>query len=132
MKLTSIRPYLLRAFYDWILNNGLTPHLLVDATRTGVVVPVQHVKDGKIVLNIAPTAVREIKIDNAYVEFSARFGGTAYDINLPILAVEAIYARENGKGMVFPPESGDGDEPDDPKAPVTGPVPRRPVLKVVK
>jgi stringent starvation protein B len=129
-KLTSIRPYLIRAFYDWILDNQLTPHLLVDATVNGVIVPPRYVKDGKIVLNVAPSAVRALKMDNDLVAFSARFGGAPFDISVPVRAVEAIYSRENGKGMVFPPDEEVG--PDDNLDPPPAEPPKRPTLKIVK
>ena len=131
MKLTSTRPYLLRAIYDWLLDNQLTPQLLVNANMPGVVVPPQYVKEGKIVLNIAPAAVRAFKMDNFQVEFNARFGGAPYDVNVPVRAIEAIYSRENGKGMIFPPEQED-DGPDDSHQPGGTPPSRKPKLKLVK
>ena len=103
--MTSHRPYLLRALYEWIADNGLTPHLLVDATRPGVRVPTHAVKDGRIVLNIAERAVAHLQMDNDDVRFSARFGGVSHAVIVPIDAVLAIYARENGQGMELPPDS---------------------------
>ena len=98
----SSRPYLLRAINDWILDNGYTPHLLVDAMAAGVEVPLQYVRDGKIVLNISPNAVRELEISNELVLFNARFGGRLFYIRIPIDSVLAVYARENnGVGIVF-------------------------------
>jgi stringent starvation protein B len=102
--MTSHRPYLLRALYEWIADNGLTPHLLVDATRPGVRVPAHAVKDGRIVLNIAERAVAQLHMDNDDVRFSARFGGVSHAVIVPIDAVLAIYARENGQGMELPPD----------------------------
>ncbi|GAA5005786.1 ClpXP protease specificity-enhancing factor [Pseudoluteimonas lycopersici] len=102
--MTSHRPYLLRALYEWIADNGLTPHLLVDATRPGVRVPTHAVKDGRIVLNIAERAVAHLQMDNDDVRFSARFGGVSHAVIVPIDAVVAIYARENGQGMELPPD----------------------------
>jgi stringent starvation protein B len=102
--MTSHRPYLLRALYEWIADNGLTPHLLVDATRPGVRVPTHAVKDGRIVLNIAERAVAHLQMDNDDVRFSARFGGVSHAVIVPIDAVLAIYARENGQGMELPPD----------------------------
>lgn len=135
--MTSTRPYLIRAFYDWILDNGLTPHLLVDAEAGGVVVPRQFVKDGKIVLNLSPTAVRQLQLGNEVLQFGARFGGVAMEVRVPPAAVLGIYARENGQGMLFPPAaetpeateaSGEPEgEPEPPK-----PTKERPALKVVK
>ncbi|KFZ37521.1 peptidase [Shewanella mangrovi] len=99
--MTPSRPYLLRAYFQWLLDNNLTPHLVVDATVQGTQVPVQYVKDGQIVLNIAPSAVGNLQIGNEFVEFSARFGGVPQQLILPMQAVVAIYARENGAGTVF-------------------------------
>ena len=107
--MTSHRPYLLRALYEWIADNGLTPHLLVDATRPGVRVPAHAVKDGRIVLNVAGRAVAHLQMDNDDVRFSARFGGVSHAVSVPVSAVLAIYARENGQGMALPPESDEGE-----------------------
>ncbi|MCU0832960.1 MAG: ClpXP protease specificity-enhancing factor [Chromatiaceae bacterium] len=130
--MTSNRPYLVRALYEWILDNGLTPHLLVDASRPGSVLPVEFVQDGKIVLNIGPSAVRALVLGNERISFNARFGGVAMDVTLPAEAVMGIYARENGRGMLFPDEEpqttgASGEEPEPPKPPRD-----RPSLKVVK
>lgn len=101
-ELISRRPYLIRALYDWVLDNGLTPHLLVAADAPGVYVPAQFVTDdGKITLNINPNAVRDLTIDNDLICFSARFSGANFDIAVPPGAVLALYARENGEGMLF-------------------------------
>ena len=102
--MTSNRPYLVPAYYDWILDNGLTPHLVVDATYSGVVVPVEHIKDGQIVLNISPTACGNLVIGNVDIEFDARFSGVPRHLIVPANAVLAIYARENGAGTMFPRE----------------------------
>ena len=99
--LTSNRPYLLRAYYEWLMDNYLTPHLVVDAYVEGTQVPQQYVKDGQIVLNIISTAVIDLQLGNETVEFSARFGGVPHDIVLPMASIIAIYARENGAGTVF-------------------------------
>ncbi|MBV7316757.1 ClpXP protease specificity-enhancing factor [Shewanella sp. NIFS-20-20] len=99
--LTPNRPYLLRAYYDWLTDNLLTPHVVVDAYVTGTEVPQQFVKDGQIVLNIAQSAVGQLTLDNEYVQFNARFGGVPHHVVLPMAAIIAIYARENGAGMVF-------------------------------
>ncbi len=112
-RMTSNRPYLIRAIYEWIVDNGLTPHLLVLADQPDVVVPRQYVEDGKIVLNISPIAVRGLVIGNDEITFSGRFGGTPMDVVIPVSRAAAIYARENGKGMVFAPEE-DGPAPDRP------------------
>ena len=100
--MTSHRPYLLRALYEWIADNGMTPHLLVDAIRPGVQVPSHAVKDGKIVLNIAERAVSHLEMGNDAIRFSARFGGVSYPVSVPVQAVLAIYARETGQGMALP------------------------------
>lgn len=102
--MTSNRPYLVRAYYDWILDNGMTPHLVVDATYSGVVVPVEHIKDGQIVLNVSPTACGNLVIGDVDIEFDARFSGVPRHLVVPANSVLAIYARENGAGTMFPRE----------------------------
>lgn len=92
--LSPKRPYLLRAFYDWIIDNNMTPHLLVNAEAEEVNVPRQHINDGKIVLNISPSAVQDFMMDNEALSFSARFGGVSFYIYCPMYAIEALYARE--------------------------------------
>ena len=104
---SSNKPYLLRALYEWILDNDATPYLLVDTTRKDVQVPRQHVKDGQIVLNASPGAVQGWFVDNYAISFSARFSGKAQSIYIPMKSLLAIYAQENGLGMAFP------EEPDD-------------------
>ncbi len=125
--MTSSKPYLVRALYDWILDNEATPYILVDTTLTGVRVPAGIASDGKLVLNLAPQAVQNLEIDNDSIAFSARFGGVAEDVYCPMAALLAIYARENGEGMMFPAEEeteeAKGDEADKPKGPT---------LKVIK
>ncbi|MCI7353649.1 MAG: ClpXP protease specificity-enhancing factor [[Actinobacillus] rossii] len=103
-KSTPKRPYLLRAYYDWLLDNSYTPYLVVDATYYGVDVPQEYVKDGQIVLNLAPGAVGNLALGNETVEFSARFQGIPRNLYIPMGAVIAIYARENGDGVMFEPE----------------------------
>lgn len=100
--MTSHRPYLLRALYEWIADNGMTPHLLVDATRPHVQVPTHAVKDGRIVLNVAERAVAGLQMSNDVIRFSARFGGVSHSVSVPVSAVLAIYARETGQGMALP------------------------------
>ncbi len=140
-RMTSHRPYLLRALSEWIADNDMTPHLLVDATQPGVQVPSSAVKEGKVVLNIAERAVVRLQIDNTSVSFSARFGGVSYPVMVPISAVLAIYARETGQGMALPddvgntPGPGDGDEPPTPSTPTPEDAPaagKRTHLRVVK
>ena len=110
--MSSNRPYLLRAIYDWVTDNGLTPYILVDAMREGVDVPPQAVKDGQIVLNIAMQAVVDLELGNDRISFKARFSGISRDVFVPVAAVLAIYAQENGQGMMFP-EDADPTPPDD-------------------
>ncbi|MEW5288664.1 ClpXP protease specificity-enhancing factor [Erwinia papayae] len=160
-ELTARRPYLLRALYDWLLDNQLTPHLVVDINLPGVMVPLEYARDGQIVLNIAPRAVGDLQLGNDEVTFNARFGGVPRQVTVPLAAVMAIYARENGAGTMFEPEpvyenAGeeypssqadgstesmmsviDGDRPDDSEpddGPDDEPPPRggRPALRVVK
>ena len=133
--MTSNRPYLIRALYEWLLDNDLTPHLLVDANQENVSVPAQFVEDGRIVLNINPSAVINLVMNNEFISFNARFGGKETDVFIPPMAVLGIYARENGRGMLFPdeleePETDDPDDtdPTEPPEPPKG----RPSLKVVK
>ena len=128
-EMTSNRPYLLRALYEWIGDNQMTPHILVDAGAPGVEVPRQAVQKGKVILNIDPAAVRELNLGNEWLTFSARFSGRSSNVVVPVEAVLAIYAKENGQGMMFaqdddaPPPDGDDDTPRPSK---------RPHLKVVK
>nr|WP_298151770.1 ClpXP protease specificity-enhancing factor [uncultured Pseudoxanthomonas sp.] len=144
-RMTSHRPYLLRALNEWIADNGMTPHLLVDATQAGVQVPASAVKEGKVVLNIAERAVVRLMIDNDAVSFTARFGGVSQPVYVPISAVLAIYSRETGQGMALPEDvthdadtGAEGGEdapttdtpPDDDTPPPGGKRP--PFLRVVK
>lgn len=143
--MNSSRPYLVRALYEWIVDNDCTPHMLVNAEYPAVRVPDGFASDGQIVLNISPNAVRNLHMDNEAVSFEGRFGGVAHSLYVPAGGILGIYARENGQGMVFELEpsqdeaeeldydevSPDGDDsPDD-----GGQPPRpsgRPSLKVVK
>lgn len=102
--MTPSRPYLLRALYNWILDNDMTPHVVVDASYKGVVVPREHVEAGQIILSVAPQSVYQMEMNNDYIAFAARFSGVSRDIYLPIMSVTAIYAEENRKGMVFADE----------------------------
>ncbi len=128
----SRRPYLIRAIYDWALDNGYTPYLLVAADQPGVSVPMAFVKDNRIALDVGGMAVRDLNIDADPIFFSARFGGRSHEIVVPSAAVLAIYARENGEGIVF----GEPEAPtaDGSPAPETPPEPPkgRPKLRVVK
>jgi stringent starvation protein B len=111
----SNRPYLLKAFFDWIVDNQCTPYIIVDAYHEGVEVPQEFVKDGQIVLNIAPRAVSDFVINDVAVEFSTRFNGMPINLYLPTLSIIGIYAQENGKGMMFEPEDGVEPPPRPPK-----------------
>ena len=102
--MTARRPYLFRAFYDWIVDNELTPYIVVDASVFGVLVPQEFVKDNQIVLNLAPHSVAQYMATNEKIEFNARFSGVSQHIVVPMSAVEAIYARENDAGIVFEDE----------------------------
>ncbi len=135
--MSSNRPYLLRAIYDWITDNQLTPYVLVDATAEGVRVPPQVIKNGQVVLNLAMRAVANLELGNDYINFQARFSGVSQAIHIPVQAVLALYAQENGQGMMFPAEEGD---PPPPSSGPEGPGPsdgpdkpkRSPHLRVVK
>lgn len=136
--MNSSRPYLVRALYEWIVDNDCTPHMLVNSDYPKVQVPGGFASDGQIVLNVAPVAVRNLHMDNEAVSFEGRFGGVPHTLYVPIAAILGIYARENGQGMVFELddslESDDEVEQDDVPPPGTEP-PRpsgRPSLKVVK
>ena len=125
MSMKSSRPYLVRALYEWILDNACTPYLLVDATIAGVEVPQQYVKNGQIVLNVSPGAIADMLMSNEDIRFRGRFGGVAIDVFVPMAAVLGIYARENGQGMVFEPEQAPPPSDDEPKG-------GKPSLRVVK
>ncbi|HET8942027.1 MAG TPA: ClpXP protease specificity-enhancing factor [Rudaea sp.] len=103
--MTSNRPYLLKAMYDWISDNGLTPYVLVDAAAPGVQVPKSAVKDGRVVLNVAARAVAQLDLGKDFLRFTARFSGVSQLVEVPIAALLAVYAHENGQGMMFPAES---------------------------
>lgn len=148
--MTSYRPYLLRALTEWINDNGMTPHILVDAGVAGVRVPAGVVREGKVVLNIADRAVAGLHMDNEWIGFSARFGGVSQSVSVPVGAVLAVYARETGQGMVLPeevaPAPGSADAPTEvasiqepsesppegPADPTPSPPGKRPHLRVVK
>jgi stringent starvation protein B len=137
MPMTSSRPYLMRAFYDWIVDNGCTPYVVVNANLDDVQVPRTYVKDGQIVLNVSPSAVMAFRLDNAAMEFNARFGGVPMQVHVPMSAVLGIYARENGQGMIFEPE--ENTPPELPPADGTSSdssaktkKPGKPGLKIVK
>ena len=128
--MNSSRPYIMRALYEWIVDNECAPYVLVDASMADVMVPQQFVKENQIVLNISPDAVVDLNISNQAVAFNGRFGGVATDVFVPISAVVGIYARENGQGMVFDPE--EAAEPPDDTPPDPEKAEKRPALKIVK
>ena len=119
--MTSNRPYLLRALYEWIGDNDMTPHVLVDASQDGVQVPKAAVKDGRVVLNIAARAVAGLDMGNRELRFKARFGGVSQQVVVPMAAILAIYAQETGQGMMLPEDGSalasdaPGDAPDPPE-----------------
>ena len=137
--MSSSKPYLMDALYQWIVDNRCTPYVLVNAYAAGVEVPQEHVRDGQIVLNIAPQAVMNLVIDKRGMRFNARFGGIPMDINVPLNAILGVYAKENGQGMMFEEESGpapDDDPPGKPKLVSStkkeNPESARPSLKIIK
>jgi stringent starvation protein B len=136
MAVSSRRPYLIRAMVDGAVDNGLTPHIVVAADAPGVEVPRQYAQDGKITLNISPRAAQGLLIEADGIRFSARFGGQPWQVRVPPGAVLAVYARENGEGIVFGEVEGAGAAPPEspPPAPAPGAPPKRgrPQLKVVK
>lgn len=145
MTMSSSRPYIVRALYDWILENDCTPYILVNAFDDDVQVPLEHVKDGQIILNISPSAVQALMIQDQALEFEGRFGGISKLVYVPIRAVMGIYAKENGQGMIFDAE-GSLPKPPNPNGTGSGnkpggvsgsnkssaPEPTKPSLRLVK
>ncbi|WP_045107584.1 ClpXP protease specificity-enhancing factor [Legionella hackeliae] len=129
MKMTSNKPYLIRAIYDWIVDNDLTPHILVNATYPGVQVPQEYVNNGRIVLNISPKACRGLHLENDRIVFTARFSGHSMQIFIAPAAVLAVYAKENGQGMEFPEEA---HEPPPPASSGPETKGKKPALTLVK
>ena len=127
--MTSQKPYLIRAIYEWLLDNGSIPYLLVNTTYEGVKVPEAFIDDNKIVLNIAPDAVQHYHADNEWISFSARFSGKPMELFIPIEAVLGVYGKENNQGMFFT-----DDETTPPTTPPSKPTTNkdRPSLKIVK
>jgi len=124
--MTPSRPYLVRAVREWIIDNAMTPQVVVDATLEGVEVPRQHVRDGVIVLNVSDAAVTNLSLGNEFIEFDARFGGKSFRVSLPVKSVAAVVARENGAGMSMPDEVHADPPPPEPEPD------KRPPLRVVK
>lgn len=128
--ITPTRPYMVRALYQWIEDNALTPYLMVDATAEDVQIPREHVQDGRIVLNIASRATGNMSMENDYINFSARFGGVSQEIWVPLTAVMGIYAKENSQGMFFDPNEYENYQPEEDsvttaKKTTTTPKPKR-------
>lgn len=135
--MTPQKPYLIRAIYEWLNDNQLTPYLLVNAEVDGVQVPMEYINNGKIVLNIAPDAVHNFHADNDWISFSARFSGKSMELFIPIIAVQAIYSKENNEGMFFPdediPPPPSPTESNESESSTTPATPKgKPSLKVVK
>ena len=126
--MTPSKPYLVRALYEWILDNDTTPYILVDTSSDQVLIPPGIASDGKVVLNLAPAAIQDLEMTNDHVSFSARFNGVAEQLYCPITSLLAIYARENGEGMMFPPD--DSDDTTEPTA--EDDKPSGPTLTVIK
>jgi len=124
--MTSLKPYLIRSIYEWIIDNSLTPYLLVNAEYPGAVVPQKFIEDGKIVLNIRPQAIQGLALGNEDIQFDARFSGKPMHIYVPVASVLALYAQENGKGMIFDQDDENEAPPPEKKTPT------RPILRVVK
>jgi stringent starvation protein B len=138
-QMSSSRPYLVRALYEWILDNDCTPYVLVNAQYPQTSVPDAFVEAGQIVLNLSPNAIRHLEMDNDRITFDGRFGGVAQQVWIPALAVMAIYARENGQGMVFEVEPSPVPPTDDSEGDAAPSADsskkekaKRPSLKVVK
>lgn len=143
MTMTPSRPYIVRALYEWIVDNNCTPYILVNAYGDGVAVPQEHVKDGQIILNISPMAVQGLSLGDDRIDFDGRFSGISTQVSVPIASVLGIYAKENGQGMIFdpegvpptPPQPTGTDEPEksdsDSKSPGK-PGGKKPPLRLVK
>ncbi|MGO1757175.1 MAG: ClpXP protease specificity-enhancing factor [Psychrobacter sp.] len=130
LSITPTRPYMVRALYQWIEDNALTPYLMVDATAENIQVPTEHIQDGRIVLNVASRATGNMSMENDYIHFSARFGGVSQEIWVPLSAVMGIYAKENQQGMFFDPKEYDNYQPEEdvvatPKQGSKSPKPKR-------
>ena len=131
MSMTSSRPYLIRSIYDWIVDNHLTPYILVDAEYPGTEIPLEFVSGGRVILNISPESCRGLHLDNDRIVFTTRFSGRTVQLALGPGAVLAIYAKENGRGMEFGEE--DGNLPPSPDTNVSqGSTGRKPALRLVK
>lgn len=127
--MTSNKPYLIRALYEWIMDNNMTPYITINTTMPNVAVPQKYIKNGKIILNISQQAVRDLRIGNDALECSARFGGDISHIYTPIGAITAIFAQETGRGMIFPEEKEETTEIGQGEKKLK---PQKPHLKLVK
>ena len=130
--MTSSKPYLVRALYEWILDNDNTPYILVDTSSDQVSIPNGIANDGKVVLNLAPAAIQNLEMTNDFISFSARFNGVGEQIFVPVTSLLAIYARENGEGMMFPNEEDNDGTAADGEAVKPSPKSAGPTLKVIK
>ena len=131
--MTSSKPYLIRGLYQWLLDNQVTPYILVDTSNDEVMVPQGIATDGKVVLNLSPSAIDRLEMTNDYLSFSARFNGVAQEIYCPIASILAIYAQENGEGMMFPADSEDtANSPNEDDDPDKSKKPLKAGLKIVK
>lgn len=131
MSMTSSRPYLIRSIYDWIVDNALTPYILVNAEYPGVEIPQEFVSGGRVILNISPDSCRGLHLDNDRIVFTTRFSGRTVQLAMVPGAVMAIYAKENGRGMEFGEEDGDLPSPTDTGASQSS-TGRKPALRLVK
>jgi stringent starvation protein B len=131
--MTPSKPYLIRGLYQWLLDNQVTPYILADTSSDEVMIPRGIATDGKVVLNLSPSAIQNLEMTNDYISFSARFNGVAQDIYCPMGSILAIYARENGEGMMFNQESENTIEKEDSSKGVgQSKKPNRPGLKIIK
>ncbi len=130
--LTPLQPYLLIAYYEWMLDNDWTPQILVDASHPQVDIPQQFANEGKIVLNISPSAVGDYHMDHEAISFKARFSGSSLNIYVPLNSILAIYTRENDKGIMFSPEMYEGEVSESPDDDPPKPSKGKPSLRVVK
>lgn len=125
--MTPLKPYFIRSLYEWIVDNDMTPYLLVDAAHPYAVLPEAFIENGQIVLNVRPAAIQNLSLGDEDIEFNARFSGRPMHVIAPVSAILAIYAKENGRGMVFDPDEEEDSPPVDKK-----PVSKKPQLRIVK
>jgi len=123
----DLKPYLIKAINEWVNDNALTPYLMVDAEVPNTIVPTDFIAEGKIILNLRPSAINNLTIGNDNLSFDASFNGQSMTVFVPINAVIGIYAKENGKGMFFDPSEDNDNKPQEPK-----PAKKTSPLRVVK